>query len=49
MKVMASSKHWILNTCHSDIKKAVTALTRKKKKGVEDDEMDMDNEANADR
>jgi len=38
-----------LNTCHSDIKKAVTALTGKKKKGVEDDEMDTDNEANADR
>jgi len=38
-----------LNTCHSDIKKAVTALTGKKKKGVEDDEMDTDDEANADR
>jgi len=47
---MTSSKHWILNTCHSDIKKAVTALTGKKKKGVEDsDEMDTDDEANADR
>jgi hypothetical protein len=38
----------ILNTCCSDIKKAVTALNRKKNKGVEDDGMDTDNKANVD-
>jgi hypothetical protein len=38
----------MLKTCRSNIKKAVTALNGEKNKGVEDDEMDMDNEANAD-
>jgi hypothetical protein len=37
-----------LNTCPSDIKKAVTALNRKKNKGVEDDKMDTGDEANVD-
>jgi len=39
-----------LNTRRSDIKKAVTVLTGKKKKGAEDDEMDTDgDEAGEDR
>jgi len=37
-----------MNTCCLDIKKAVTAMTGKKKKGVEDDKMDTDDEANVD-
>ena len=37
-----------LNNCHPDIKKVVTALVGRKKKGVEDAQMDMDGEGDKD-
>jgi len=39
----------VLNNRHPDIKKVVTALAGKKKKGAEDAEMDTDGEGNEER